>query len=98
MRSLRAKWDIHRVGDVVCIVDMGGAARLLDCMEDIVADLRNDGGLLGISRCLCCDGDGMWDQVLLSDAQEFLGFAAARTNSLHTALLLVGVQTLPARV
>lgn len=97
MSSLKARWDTHRIGDVVCIVDMGGAVRLIDCIDEIVVNLRIDGAMLGIRRCLCCDVDGMWDEVLLSESQEFLGFAAARSNSLHTALLLVGIQTLSAR-
>jgi hypothetical protein len=36
----------------------------------------------------------MWDEALLSDTQEFLGFAAVRTNSLFGALSRVGVDTL----
>ncbi|MFM0733314.1 hypothetical protein PQQ52_22830 [Paraburkholderia sediminicola] len=95
MHNPDAKWSFHRIGDVVCIVDMGGAMSAVDCIEDIVGDLRNGGDLLGIRRCICCDSEGMWQQALLSDTQEFLGFAAARTNSLCTALLLVGIETLP---
>jgi hypothetical protein len=55
------------------------------------------GELVGLMRCICCDGDGdgMWDEVLLSDTQEFLGFAAVRPHSLCTALSLVGVYTRP---
>lgn len=97
MHSPDAKWDSHLIGDVVCIVDMGGVVSALDCIENIIGDLRNSGDLLGIRRCLCRDSDGMWHEVLLSDSQEFLGFAAARTNSLCTALMLVGIDTLPIR-
>jgi hypothetical protein len=95
MNSLEPKWDSHRIDDVVCIVDMGGAQTVAACIEHIVSDLRNGGELLGVRRCICCDGDGMWAEVLLSATQEFLGFAAVRTNSLCTALSLVGAYTRP---
>ncbi len=94
MNSVGAKWVSHRIGNVVCIVDLGGAMSVVEHIQHIVNELRNSGELLGVRHCLCCDSDGMWDEALLSDTQEFLGFAAARTNSLDVALSLVGVHTL----
>jgi hypothetical protein len=56
-------------------------------IESVGGELRNDGDLIGVMRCICCDGDGAWNEVVLPDSQELLDlrrygqFAAMRCCS-----------------
>lgn len=84
MTKGKSHYSVSIVKETIVLLDMDQGMSITNNAENVVAELH-DLGIFGMP-IVYCDTDGVWDQLAVNAAGEFIGFWPLRAMTMDDAI------------